>query len=159
MHEVIPETGAPGWLSRLCICLLIRSWSQGSGVLGLGPHGAPCSVRSLLLPLPLLLPLVMLSLSLLFCQRKKERRNRERRKERRREKKRNPRDTGKLVKSLQWTGRQWDPGQWETWVRETFFLWAFLHVFGFRTMWIYYLTLGYILGGSGAHCVCLICSL
>lgn len=56
------KSGAPGWLSRLSICLWLRSCSQGPGihpVLDL----VPCSVWSPLLPLPLSLGLCAFSLS------------------------------------------------------------------------------------------------
>ena len=54
--------GVAGWLSRLSICLQLRSWTQGPGTEPL--LGASYSVGSLLLPLPLLLLSSPLSCSL-----------------------------------------------------------------------------------------------
>ena len=58
--------GVPGWLSWLSICLQLGSWSQSSGNMIPGSwdwtsHPASCSARSLLLPLCLLIPLLVLS--------------------------------------------------------------------------------------------------
>ena len=54
---------APGWLSQLSICLLLRSWSQSPGIkpcIGLPAQQRACFALSLCLPLLLL----VLSLSL-----------------------------------------------------------------------------------------------
>ena len=47
-------SGVPGWLNWLNLCLRLRSWSYGPGIGAL--HWSPCSVWSLLLPLPLSFP-------------------------------------------------------------------------------------------------------
>ena len=52
-----------GWLSRLSICLQLRSRSLDPGIDQI-PHWAPCSARNLLLPLPPPLNFLLLVLSL-----------------------------------------------------------------------------------------------
>ena len=54
--------GTPGWLSRLSVCLWLRSWSQGPGI---KPHiRLPARWACFCLSLCLLLPLLVLSCSL-----------------------------------------------------------------------------------------------
>jgi len=62
-HAKKMNLGAPGWLSWLGIRFLISAQVMISGSWDRVPHRAPCSVGSLLLPLPATPPACALSLS------------------------------------------------------------------------------------------------
>jgi len=60
--------GAPEWLSQLSVWLSVLAQVVVSGSWDGAPRRALCSAQGLLVPLPLLLPLSLLSLSLSLRQ-------------------------------------------------------------------------------------------